>query len=68
MLPSLSTHLLVPGVQKESLPGAGGVFLTTGKREVEAPVRGEAMVHQEGRAVQREVMLQPPGANERAAQ
>ncbi len=36
MLPSSSTHLLVPSVQKESLPGAGGVFLTRGKREVEA--------------------------------
>jgi hypothetical protein len=36
MLPSSSTHSLAPSVQKESLLGAGEVFLTRGKREVEA--------------------------------
>jgi hypothetical protein len=65
---SSSSHLLVPGVQKESLPGAGWVFLTRGEREVEAPVQGEATARQEGQAVQQEVMLQPPGENKRAAQ
>jgi hypothetical protein len=43
MLPSLSTHPLAPGVQKKSLPGAGGAFLTRVKWEVEALTRGEAM-------------------------
>jgi hypothetical protein len=64
MLSSLSTHLLAPRVQKKSLPGAGGVFLTRGDCEGEALAQGEAMVHQEGEAVRQEVMLQPPGANE----
>ncbi len=45
MLPSLSTHSLVPGIQKKSLPGAGGVFLTRGEWEVEAPAQVEAMAH-----------------------
>ncbi len=69
MLLSLSVHPLAPSVQKKSLPGAGGVFLIRGKQEVEALAQGEAMVHQEGEAVQREVMLQPrAGANKRVAQ
>ncbi len=46
LIPSLSTHLLVPGIQKKSLPGAGGVFLITrGKQEVEALAQGEATAH-----------------------
>jgi hypothetical protein len=45
LFPSLSTHPLAPGVQKKSLPGAGGVFLTRGKREVKAPVQSEATAH-----------------------
>ncbi len=68
MFPLLSTHPLAPGIQKKSLPGAGGVFLTRGEWEVEALVRGEAMAHQEEEAVRQEVMLQPPGASERVAQ
>ncbi len=56
MLPSLFTHPLAPGVQKKSLPGAGGVFLTRGEWEVEEPARGKAMARQEGEVVQREVM------------
>ncbi len=68
MLPSLSTHPLAPGIQKKSLPGAGGVLLTRDKWEVEAPAQGEAMAHQEEEAVQQEVMLQPPRANKRVAQ
>jgi hypothetical protein len=43
MLPSLSTHPLVSSIQKKSLLGVGGVFLTKGKRELEAPTQGEAM-------------------------
>jgi hypothetical protein len=35
MLPSLSTHPLAFSVQKKSLLGAGGVFLTKGKRKLE---------------------------------
>ncbi len=41
LIPSLSTHPLAPGIQKKSLPGAGGVFLTRGEQEVEALARGE---------------------------
>ncbi len=52
VLPSLSTHPMAPGVQKKSLPGAGGVFLARGKWEVEAPAQGETTVHQEGEAVE----------------
>jgi hypothetical protein len=47
LLPSLSTYPLAPSIQKKSVPGAGDVFLTRGKQEVEAPVQGEVMVHQE---------------------
>jgi hypothetical protein len=36
---------------KEKPGGAGGVFLTRGKREVKAPVRGEVTARQEGEAV-----------------
>ncbi len=47
MLPSLSTHPLASSVQKKSLPGAGRVFSTKGKRELEVPTQGEAMMHGE---------------------
>ncbi len=74
-LPSSSTHPSVPGVQKKSLPGAGWVFLTRGKREVKAPARCEATACREaaggalrGDAVQREVMLQLAREKYRAAQ
>jgi hypothetical protein len=50
MLSSLSTYPLVSSTQKKSLSGAGGVFLTKGKRELEAPTRGEAMTHREAAA------------------
>ncbi len=56
-LPSSSTHPQASSVQKKSLPGAGGVFLAKGKRELEV-----------AEAVRREAMQQPAGANERAAQ
>jgi hypothetical protein len=46
-LPSLSTHPLVSGIQKKSLMGAGGIFLTSGEWEVVRPVRGEAMACRE---------------------
>jgi hypothetical protein len=46
LLPSLF-NLLVSSVQKKSLPGAGGVFLTRGEREVVAPAQGEETVCQE---------------------
>jgi hypothetical protein len=36
-----STHPLVSGIQKKSLPGKGGVFLTRGKREVEVQALGD---------------------------
>ncbi len=38
------------GIQKKSLLGAGDVFLTRGKRDVKAPVQGEAAVRQEAAA------------------
>jgi hypothetical protein len=38
---------LASSVQKKSLPGVGGVFLTKGKRELVAPMQGEAMTHRE---------------------
>jgi hypothetical protein len=47
MLPSLSTHPLASSVQKKSRPGVGGVFLTKGKRKLEAPTGGEAMMRRE---------------------
>jgi hypothetical protein len=56
-LPSLSTHPLVSSVQKNSLPGVGGVFLTKGERELEV-----------AETVGREAMQQPAEANETAAQ
>jgi hypothetical protein len=56
MLPSSFTHPLVLGLQKKSLPGVGGVFLTRGKREVEALERSEATARQAGEVVQQEVM------------
>ena len=56
-LPSSSTHPQASSVQKKSLPGAGGVFLAKGERELEV-----------AEAVRREAMQQPAGANERAAQ
>jgi hypothetical protein len=37
---------------KESRPGAGGIFLTRGEREVEVSARGEATARQEGEVVQ----------------
>jgi hypothetical protein len=45
LLPSLSTHPLVSSVQKKSLPGVGGLFLTRGKWEVKVLVQGEATAH-----------------------
>ncbi len=56
-LPSLSTHPQASSVQKKSLPGAGGVFLAKGERELEV-----------AEAVRQEAMQQPARANERAAQ
>ncbi len=50
MLPSLSTHPLASSVQEKSLLGAGGVFLSKGKRELEAPTRGEAVMRWEAAA------------------
>ncbi len=47
VLPSWSTDPLASGVQKKSLPGAGGVFLTRGEQEIKAQARGEATAHQE---------------------
>jgi hypothetical protein len=41
--PIVSTHLLVSSIQKKSLLGKGGVFLTRGKREVKAQALGEVM-------------------------
>ncbi len=68
MLPSLSTHPLAPSIQKKSLLGVGEVFLTRGKWEVEVQARGEATARQEVEAEQKEVTLQPPGANKRMVQ
>jgi hypothetical protein len=45
LLPSLSTHPLAPGIQKKSLLGAGGVFLSRDKKKVEALARGKATAH-----------------------
>ncbi len=50
LLPSLSTHLLVSGVQKKSLLGVGGVFLTRGKWEVKVLAQGEATARGEAAA------------------
>ncbi len=47
MLPSLSTHPLASSVQKKSLQGVGGVFLTKGEWELEVPAQGEATVRLE---------------------
>jgi hypothetical protein len=45
LIPSSSTHLLVPSVQKKSLLGAGGAFLTRDKQEVKVLAQGEATAH-----------------------
>ncbi len=67
-LPSLSTHPPASCVRKKILPGAGGFFLTRGKREFEAPAQGEATARREAGAVRQEVMLLPAVAYERSAQ
>jgi hypothetical protein len=36
--------------QKEKPAGGSGLFLTKGERELEAPMQGEAMTHQEAAA------------------
>ncbi len=75
LLPSLFTHPLASSIQKKSLLGSGGVFLSRGKWEFKAPVQGEAAVHQEavvgtsrvkGNAMRGD--LQPARANKRATQ
>ncbi len=50
LLLSLSTHPLVSGIQKKSLPGVGEVFLRSGKQEVDVPAQGEALGHLEAAA------------------